>query len=388
MNQDMKIGALRAILILCLVYIIPSSIPLAAADVTEFLVDSTEIQVYRDGLARITQTITVNETMPAVTFPLLGSLVDNFIVQDENHTVLDYDTEAGNLTVYTLGATSVSVQCDTHSLTSKNAEVWAFLVDSPYNLSVLLPEDSTIVYLSGAPTSIDSEGDQIVLSLFAGNWEVSYIFPLNPPAVFEVSNLKVIPNAVSAGDSVTISVTVTNLGGQTGSYNLPFSVNQTLEETKSVTLEGGELTTVEFKVTKDALGTYDVKIDDLSTEFTVNDEPSGDGQTSGDSFFPTELLIAAVAIVVVVVAVLVFPFFRKKPNTNKIFRTNPRLNQEEKDVIQFLVEHGGKAFEAEIRENFPSIPRTSLWRLVKRLEKMGIISIKKIGLENRVELKK
>jgi uncharacterized membrane protein len=255
-------------------------------------------------------------------------------------------------------------------------------------LSVLLPEDSTIVYLSGAPTSIDSEGDQIVLSLFAGNWEVSYIFPLNLPAAFEVSNLHVTPDDVSAGDSVTVSVTVTNVGGQTGSFNVPFSVNQTLEETKSVTLEGGESTTVEFKVTKDALGTYDVKVDDLSTEFTVTDEPSGGGQTDGDSSIPMELLIAAVAVVVVVVVVLFLLFFRKKPNPDKIFRTNPRLNQEEKDVIQFLVEHGGKAFEAEIRENFPAIPRTSLWRLVKRLEKMGIISIKKIGLENRVELKK
>jgi len=384
----MKPVAPPAILILCLACIILSTIPLAAADVAEFQVDSTEIQVYRDGLSRITQTITVNETMPAITFPLLGSSVDNFILLDENQTFLDYDTEAGDLTVYTLGATSVSVQYDTHSLTSKDAEVWTFLVNSPYNLSVLLPEDSTIVYLSGAPTSIDSEGDQIVLSLFAGNWEVSYIFPLNPPATFEFSNLNVTPNDVSAGDSVTVSVTVTNVGGQTGSYNVPFSVNQTIEETKSVTLEGGESTTVDFTVTKEALGTYDVNVDDLSTEFTVTDEPSGDGQADGDSSLPMELLIAAVAIVLVVVVVLVLLFFRKKPNTDKIFRTNPRLNQEEKDVIQFLVEHGGKAFEAEIRDNFPSIPRTSLWRLVKRLEKMGIISIKKIGLENRVELKK
>ncbi len=66
---------------------------------------------------------------------------------------------------------------------------------------------------------------------------------------------------------------------------------------------------------------------------------------------------------------------------------NPQLNTEEKDVIRFLVENERKAFEAEIREQFPDIPRTSLWRLVKRLEKLDIVLIKKIGLENRVELK-
>jgi len=66
---------------------------------------------------------------------------------------------------------------------------------------------------------------------------------------------------------------------------------------------------------------------------------------------------------------------------------NPQLNTEEKDVIRFLADNEGKAFEAEIREKFPDIPRTSLWRLVKRLEKLDIVLIKKIGLENRVELK-
>jgi uncharacterized membrane protein len=52
-----------------------------------------------------------------------------------------------------------------------------------------------------------------------------------------------------------------------------------------------------------------------------------------------------------------------------------------------VAEKEGKAFEAEIRERFLDIPRTSLWRLVRRLEKLEIVQVKKIGLENRVELK-
>lgn len=71
-----------------------------------------------------------------------------------------------NLTVFTLGTTSVSVQYDTQYLTSKDAEVWTFLVDSPYNITVLLPEESTIVYLSEMPASIDTDGSKITLSLF------------------------------------------------------------------------------------------------------------------------------------------------------------------------------------------------------------------------------
>jgi len=86
---------------------------------------------------------------------------------------------------------------------------------------------------------------------------------------------------------------------------------------------------------------------------------------------------------------VVFLLFRRRGyNIEKIFKMHPRLNKEEKDVIQFLAENEGKAFESQIRERFTDIPRTSLWRLVKRLEKLEILKVKKIGLENQVELKK
>ena len=79
---------------------------------------------------------------------------------------------------------------------------------------------------------------------------------------------------------------------------------------------------------------------------------------------------------------------RKGPNVDKILKTNPQLKQEDREVIKFLAEKDGKAFEAEIREQFPDMPRTSLWRLVRRLERLEIVEVKRIGLENQVQLKK
>ena len=76
------------------------------------------------------------------------------------------------------------------------------------------------------------------------------------------------------------------------------------------------------------------------------------------------------------------------PLNKKIFKIHQQLNREEKEVIKFLAEKQGNAFEAEIREHFPDLPRTSLWRLVRRLEKLEIVKVKKIGNENRVELRK
>ncbi len=405
MNWNMKSNAGRAVSCCFVILFLLFSITLTVAQENDFQVETTQLQIYRDGLVRVTQTLAVNETLPEVTLTLLASSVDNIIVLDENQTFLDYEIDGINLTVFTLGATSVSLQYDTDSLTRKDFDIWSLIVDTPYNLTVLLPEESTIIDLSEIPTSIDTDGNKITLSLFPSQWEISYVFPLVSPAEFQVSNLEVTPSNVKAGEQVTVSVTITNIGEQTGSYTLPLLINQTTEDTRTVTLEKGESTTATFTITKQTTGTYNIEIAGLVSQFTVSEEtsngtptnepptngtPTNGPPSNGAASTPIPLeYVAVAAIAVAAVLVAAFLFFRRRGHDiEKIYRTHPQLTQEEKDVIRFLAENEGKAFEAEIRERFPDIPRTSLWRLVKRLEKLEIIKVKKIGLENRVELKK
>jgi uncharacterized membrane protein len=100
-------------------------------------------------------------------------------------------------------------------------------------------------------------------------------------------------------------------------------------------------------------------------------------------------LLSAVVVVSVIIILVVLVFIRKqKINVKKILSRNPGLRKEEIAVIEFIAENGGKAFEAEIRKRFPDMPRTSLWRLVRRLERLEIVEVKRIGLENQVQLKK
>jgi uncharacterized membrane protein len=79
---------------------------------------------------------------------------------------------------------------------------------------------------------------------------------------------------------------------------------------------------------------------------------------------------------------------KKRFNLKKALNENPQLMKEDREVLQFLAEKDGHAFEAEIRQKFPDMPRTSLWRLVKRLEKLELVEVRKVGLENQVILKK
>ena len=71
----------------------------------------------------------------------------------------------------------------------------------------------------------------------------------------------------------------------------------------------------------------------------------------------------------------------------KIFDFIPDMRDDDKKIIQFISENGGQAFESELRKKFLQ-PRTTMWRAVKRLERMGVIEINKKDMQNLVRLKK
>jgi len=77
---------------------------------------------------------------------------------------------------------------------------------------------------------------------------------------------------------------------------------------------------------------------------------------------------------------------KRQIDTERIFRENKDLMPEEKQAIQFLVDNNGEAFEAELYDDV-KLPRTTTWRLVKRLKRMGIITVTKFRRQNLVRLK-
>jgi len=70
----------------------------------------------------------------------------------------------------------------------------------------------------------------------------------------------------------------------------------------------------------------------------------------------------------------------------RIIAEKPHLRPEDQDVLMFLAEKDGAAFESELRSKF-LLPKTTIWRLVKRLEREGLIEIRKAGGQNLIKLR-
>lgn len=62
------------------------------------------------------------------------------------------------------------------------------------------------------------------------------------------------------------------------------------------------------------------------------------------------------------------------------------LNDEEKRVLLYIFDKGGRASQAEVREAI-GLPKTTAWRMFKHLERKGLVKVIKGRKENWVELR-
>ncbi len=77
----------------------------------------------------------------------------------------------------------------------------------------------------------------------------------------------------------------------------------------------------------------------------------------------------------------------KSIDTEAIFSFRPEMREDDKEIVKFIFNKGGQVLESELRKKFLQ-PRTTMWRAVKRLERLGVIEIDKKDLQNLVKLKK
>ena len=77
---------------------------------------------------------------------------------------------------------------------------------------------------------------------------------------------------------------------------------------------------------------------------------------------------------------------QKTLDIDTVFNLRPEMREDDKDIIKFISEKGGEVLESDLRKKFLQ-PRTTMWRAVKRLERLGIVEITKKDLQNMVKLK-
>jgi hypothetical protein len=140
--------------------------------------------------------------------------------------------------------------------------------------------------------------------------------PTKLPAAFTISSLSISPVEVNVGETVTISLTVTNTGGESGVYQVTLKINGVVEDTKEVTIAAGASQEVKLTTSKDAAGTYTVDCNGLVGSFVVKEAgvapPVTEEAPPAESQLNWPVLGGFIAAVVVVISLVIFFVVRRR----------------------------------------------------------------------------
>ena len=133
------------------------------------------------------------------------------------------------------------------------------------------------------------------------------------------SSVKINPPEAGSGENVSISVTVLNSGGASGSYNLVLKINGLIENTQEITVPAGVSRDINFDVTKDVAGTYQVDINGLTGSFIVTKNSTTTMTTTQITTTPgpvktaNSMRVLAIGLgAVVVVGLLIYLLIRRR----------------------------------------------------------------------------
>jgi uncharacterized membrane protein len=354
------------------------------------------LTVYGDGNALIEHNLSVDPTIPRITVPLFCQIYSDMLVTSNQSQPLDYHVVNGSIIIDTLGASGVDIIYTTPDLINKDGAVWTVSIDSPVSFSIRFPKDVTIISMNSIPSSITTSDNQYILTMKPGLQTVSYstgIVGTKEQAIIAIKNAEL---AIAQAHAAAISLpeaenwlsTAKNAYAE-GQYS----------EAEQAGVQAGRL--VEQALSKTTTNTQPIV---TSTNSTISNSSQTAPITTTSASMPSPqgnglLLLAPWFITALAVAVLLIILIRRKAGSTfaykkeirhvdveALIRSRPQLRLEDREALQYLADGGGESFESELREKF-QLPKTTIWRQVRRLQREGLVEVRKIGGQNLIRIK-
>ncbi|MCL4437244.1 MAG: hypothetical protein M1503_04150 [Thaumarchaeota archaeon] len=363
--------------------------PLQAPALSPYTPNTLFLTVYGDGNTLVEYNLSVDPTTPRITVPLFCQIYSDMLITSNQSSPLDYRVVNGSIVIDTLGASGVNIIYTTPDLINKDGAVWTVSITSPISFSIRFPKEATIISMSSIPSSITTSDNQYIVTMKSGLQTASYsigIVGTKEQAAITIKNAEL---AIEQARASAIS--------------LPEAENW-LARAKSAYSQGqyseAEQSAVQvIRLVEQAIS----KLKTTSTTTSSSANPTGTTQTTSAST-PTSqsndlLLLIPWLIAAAAVAVLLIILFRRRTGSTlaykkevrhvdaeALLRSRPQLRLEDREALQYLADSGGEAFETELREKF-QLPKTTIWRQVRRLQREGLVEVRKIGGQNLIRIR-
>jgi uncharacterized membrane protein len=384
------------------------------------------LDIFPDGSVALEYRVELDPTLVKVNVTLPGSDYLDLLVTDSTGLILDWSMTPDGIEVASLGSDEAIISYSTQSITNKTGSMWSVTVDAPVNPILTLPVGSVLVGLTPTPRDISIVDNRVAITMPAGASRVSYLLGTTGTREHALVLLNDAEKAVNeaklqgilVGDAeaaLTQARDAYDAGQYSQSEQLSTQASRLARE--AVALSGQAMTAIQDAesllqsktglISQETLDTASGLIDSATEDYTMGNYTSaisgaGEAYTLLDEAEPkdsgTAVMIAGAALVVLAAAG--YFFFRRRgvsqlpprpdePTVNvdlgAVFKARPNLRTDDKAMLRFIQERGG-VFATEARDHF-NIPKSSAWRMIKRLEDEGLLRVTTVGRETYLQLR-
>jgi uncharacterized membrane protein len=399
------------------------------AQETDYLPISLNLRILTDGSVFVQYAVESDPSQARIDVSVFGSPRSQLVIRDDENNPLASTADGTIITVDSLGALELYFSYITTGLTTKEGPLWNINVTSTIETRIILPSDATIFDLSQIPISMGTTEGKQYIDMPSGDIAVYYILGLPNPeedaqnAILEAEdylNNKELQGFILL-DAISILVEAKSLYTSGNYLDAESKAKEAINEAERIILQadkaskslGQAIEAINQAVAEGRTeGLSDIQAsllqaqrlyeqgDYLEAESLaelISQQALVMGKPSGRSTF----YYLGVLIVILGIGGGYY-YFRKRQgdvsvirpgirrgknevNLEKIFTEHQDLRLEDKELIRYLAENSGEAFATEIRDRF-DLPRSSAWRLMRRLQKEGIVEEKKIGNQSLIRI--
>jgi uncharacterized membrane protein len=299
-------------------------------------------------------------------------------------------------------------------------------VNTTVNPIITLPVGSVLVGLTPAPNDISIVDNRATVTMPAGLSRVSYLLGTTGTREHALVLLSGAKKAVTAAEAegVVVDDAEAALAQARDAYDAglystseQYSTQTTGLVEEAVALAGEAEAAIQDaktlmhskqgKISQDTLKAASDLIDAAAEAHASGEyasalnsaEEASTRLTEAEEVRSDQTLLIAGAVLFVLAVAGVYVLSRRgeakpperpdEPPTNMdldaVFRERPHLRTDDKAVLRFIQDKGG-AFITEVRDHF-NIPKSSAWRMARRLEEEGLLKVTSIGRETYLQLK-
>lgn len=407
--------------------------PLITVWSKDYIPNSLTIDIFPDGSVNVDYKIKPDPLLARVNVSLPGKYYADLLIVDEDGIILDWDPVDEGIEVDSIGAEELSISYSSVSLTNKTGSIWSVSIDSEASTKYLLPLDAVLVGLSSTPSSISIIGNRAAIIMPPGTSRISYSLGATGTREHTIVLLYQAETKIYEANQLEIDTTVqeetflqATQAYEAGSYIISerFSqeiIDQVSEIIVQATKANDQIISaqdlLEQKINVVSSRTIDsakIKLDDALAEYNKGAYLSAYNLATETIQILEEAKTEATQNLLpysfgflAIFGIGGYIIYSHKNNSkilseedpqaqvssedipkvdlDKVFKDKAHLRTDEKAVLRFIEESGG-AFITEVRDRF-DIPKSSAWRMVKRLKEEGLVTVTMIGRETHLQLR-